>query len=103
MPKTSYAISRRQWNGIEIEIRWDADYMHFDDERLMGHLEIESVSPASEPLPMTRTGYRSHFIQPQIIDEAGGPDAYVALWLTQEAQTPEWRATDTNRRQLALF
>ncbi|MFA6032216.1 MAG: hypothetical protein WC889_04875 [Myxococcota bacterium] len=44
--KTDYAIIHKNWNGIEIEIRWIADYVSFDDGQSMAHLEVESVKPA---------------------------------------------------------
>ena len=49
--KTDYAIIHKNWNGIEIEIRWNADYVAFDDGESMAHLEVESVKPARAPLP----------------------------------------------------
>jgi hypothetical protein len=71
--KTDYAIIHKNWNGIEIEIRWNADYVVFDDGESMAHLEVESVKPARAPLPITETGYRSHFIQSQQCRSHGRP------------------------------
>jgi hypothetical protein len=44
--KSEYAIIHKNWNGIEIEIRWIADYVAFDDGQSMAHLEVERVKPA---------------------------------------------------------
>jgi len=62
------------WSGIQIEIYHEADW--FDDPKenyKIPHLQIESVSPAEAPLPMTETGDRSHFTPPDDIESAGGP------------------------------
>jgi hypothetical protein len=69
----------------------------------MAHLEIESIRPARAPLPMTETGYRSHFIQPNEVERFGGPEAYVEAWITELAGTAAWHQTDAASRQLALF
>ena len=101
--KTDYAIIHKNWNGIEIEIRWIADYISFDDGRSMAHLEVESLKPAHAPLPITETGYRSHFLMRLHVDQVGGPEAYVEAWIAEVANTPVWRNGDAASRQLALF
>ncbi len=101
--KTDYAIIRKNWNGIEIEIRWNADYLAFEGCPDMAHLEIESLSPPRAPLPMTDTGYRSHFIPPQEVERFGGPEAYVEAWIAELSDSTAWRQTHASARQLALF
>ena len=105
--KTDYAIIRKNWNGpngpVLIEIRWNADYLAFEGCPDMAHLEIESLSPKRAPLPMTETGYRSHFIPPQEVERFGGVEAYVEAWITELSGTTAWRQTDAAARQLALF
>ena len=65
----------------------------------MHHIELY----ADEPLPITQTGYRSHFFagnaEMTISDAAG----LVATWLTDEAQTVAWRTYQESRRQGDLF
>lgn len=34
---------------------------------------------------------------------AGGPEAYVDVWLTAESEAPAWRNREQAVRQLALF
>lgn len=34
-----------------------------------------------KPHPISETGYRSHFVHPQHIEEEGGPVAHVQAWL----------------------
>lgn len=100
---TDYAIIHKNWNGIEIEIRWQSHYVHFEDNQWMAHLEVESVSPKRAPLPITETGYRSHFIHAEAVEREGGPEAYVDLWIAEMAGNAAWRETATASKQLALF
>ena len=69
----------------------------------MAHLEVESVKPKHAPLPITETGYRSHFIHRTNVDHMGGPEAYVEAWIAEVANTPVWRNAEAASRQLALF
>jgi len=94
------------WNGIRIEVRycrsWSESY-----ERIYGyplaHLEIESIDPERTPLPVTQTGYRSHFTRPDIIEADGGPVELVRAWLDDAAKDPKWIASEAARKQLSLF
>lgn len=101
--KTDYAIIHKNWNGIEIEIRWNADHLIFDDGQSMAHLEIESIQPARAPLPITETGYRSHFLMRAHVDHVGGPEAYVEAWIAEVTNTLKWRNAEIASRQYALF
>lgn len=100
---TDYAIIHKNWNGIEIEIRWSRDYLAYEDGRGMAHLEVESISPARAPLPITETGYRSHFIHPSEVENFGGPESYVEAWIEEICRTAAWRKSEAASRQLALF
>ena len=100
---TDYAIIHKKWNGIEIEIRWNADYVAFDDGNSMAHLEVMSLKPERAPLPITETGYRSHFIFRNEVERMGGPEAYVEAWIAEVANTPVWRNAEAASHQLALF
>lgn len=87
------------WQGIEIE----ATYNHCK-WGVIAHLEIRSVAPAGAALPITSTGYRSHF-HPIGTVEAHGNDvvAQVTAWLDEEAARPEWRRYVEASRQGELF
>lgn len=91
------------WRGITIEIGWQEDYFTFDDETQMGHLEVRTISPEYAPLPITNTGYRSHFIRSDELYRVGEPVAYVETWIAQEAIKPEWIEANAKRNQLELF
>lgn len=87
------------WQGIEIEavytpLQWN----------VIAHLAIRSIAPRNAPLPITSTGYRSHFHQPGTIEAHGGDVvAQVTAWLDEEAAKPEWRAYRDASRQGELF
>lgn len=90
------------WRGIRIEISynpsWSESYARIYGYPL-AHLEVRSIAPDKAALPITATGYRSHFTPAQVIEENGGPVAFVLAWLAEAEQSPEWQA----RRQLDLF
>ena len=90
---------RLQWQGIEIEARyWPLKW------GATAHLEIESVAPARAPLPITTTGYRSHFHSPGTVEANGGDVvAQVIAWLDDEAGSREWKAHIEANRQGTLF
>lgn len=66
------------------------------------HLEITVKSPAGAPIPITDTGYRSHFIATDELAAAGGAAAFVAAWLDREARSKAWAKIETKWRQLEL-
>ena len=102
----AYETRRLQWDGITIEVRYDPDWSPAYRDIYgypLAHLEIEAVIPAKAALPMTETGYLSHFGAPADVDAEGGPVAFVRAWLDHEAQSPAWKAAQAERRQLALF
>lgn len=87
------------WQGIEIEAiywpcRWGA----------IAHLEIRSIEPPRAPLPITETGYRSHFRPCGNVEGTGGDVvAQVRAWLDEEATKPDWRRYVEASRQGKLF
>jgi hypothetical protein len=101
-----YRTEKLTWQGIVIEVRYDPDWLaSYRDTygHALAHLEIESISPAKEPLPMTETGYRSWFGAPADVESDGGPAEFVRLWLDHEARSDSWKAAQAERRQLTLF
>ena len=86
------------WEGITISIQHTP---HWHD--LIDHIEIKSVKPEREPLPITETGYKSHFIHDENLQEYGGAEAYVLAWLDHEANKPEWKMRLEESKQYCLF
>lgn len=88
-----------QWQGMAVLIRHVPDWSGtgFD------HLEIRTADPERAPLPITDTGYRSHFLPSAELAAYGGPLAFVAAWLDHEANSDQWKAQAANSKQLSLF
>jgi hypothetical protein len=103
---TETQIYKATWNGITLEIRYCPDWSSAFRAAFgaaLAHIEIKSVEPENAPLPITDTGYRSHFTAAHLIEQAGGPVACVLTWLDDEARSPLWLAKEITRRQLDLF
>ncbi|WP_428409082.1 hypothetical protein [Hyphococcus sp.] len=85
------------WEGRSIRLSYDPVKWGIVD-----HLEIQSCDGG--PLPITETGYRSHFFGPMepalTIEEL---HEYVHAWLDEAARDPKWKAAEDKRRQLSLF
>ena len=101
-----YEIHRLEWNGITIEVRycqnWLGCYRKAYGYHLV-HLEIETIDPERAPLPITETGYRSHFTRPDEIDASGGPVAFVQSALDEAAKDQSWIDRESAARQMSLF
>lgn len=96
-----YQTYRLTWRGIEIEARYDPDWGADN----IAHLEIESINPNRSRLPMTNTGYRSHFHPIGFIEAEHGGDVVTAVinWLDNEAASKAWKKYVEESQQLTLF
>ena len=61
------------------------------------------VRPKRASIPITETGYRSHFIDSEELSLAGGPVAFALARLDAEANSKEWQKREFVRRQGDLF
>ena len=97
-------LHHMEWNGILLEITFEPEWL---PPGILGenlaHLQVRSIYPTDAPLPITETGYRAHFIAASAVAAAGGPAAYVDVWLTAESEAPAWRKWEQERRQPDLF
>jgi hypothetical protein len=84
---------------IKIRITHARDYLASG----MDHIEVESVKPKRAVLPVTETGYRSHFMPALDLINAGGAVAFVRAWLDREAAGKQWQRQTTARSQGDLF
>lgn len=90
---------RFHWQGIDIEVvytplKWG----------VIAHLELRRLRPERARLPITETGYRSHFHAPGTIESCGGDVVSQTIaWLDEEAAKPEWRRYIEATRQGELF
>jgi hypothetical protein len=94
---------RLAWRGRVIAIDYEADWLGFARTHRVCHFDIRTVEPDRAPIPITETGYRSHFDDPDRIVAAGGPVAFVLAWLDHAARDPDWKEHEAASRQLPLF
>ena len=94
------------WQGIELEIRYTKSWsVSFEKTygHSMAHLEVRTVTQTHQALPITETGYRSHFIVAGEIEVFGGPVGYVQAWLDDAANNPAWKDSAAANGQISLF
>lgn len=84
------------WRGILIRVT-------FERQRFADHLTVETLEPQRAPLPITDTGYRSHFMPKDMIEESGDPAAYVEAWLDDASRGRGWVEQEATIRQYALL
>ena len=91
---------RGTWQHVTFRVRHTPDYIIKGTD----HIELIVIAPKREPLPITETGYLSHFTSgsKQIPDAKAGL-AFFLEWISQEAKTKRWQKLDCKRRQLDLF
>ncbi len=93
---------RADWRGIGLTINWVEEYFATDDgSYAVAHLEI--LADNRTPLPITETGYKSHFTSREAVEAEDGPVAYAIAWLDHDAAKPAWAAREAAARQLSLF
>ena len=93
---------RIDWEGIALSVRWTPQWLGIDlDGHQVAHLEL--ISDERVPLPMTETGYRSHFTSRELVEAEGGPVAYARKWLDVESLSDAWKAREAAARQMSLF
>ena len=83
------------WSEREIEVSVRADWLN------TGHWHIELR--CAERLPVTETGYRSHFVQDGAFSDHDDVRTYVLDWLETAARDPNWTRYVEDRKQLKLF
>ena len=84
-----------EWRSIVIELRLTPNWMN----GLAHHLELR----ASEPLPITETGYRSHFLATSDSADLDEVIAFILSWLDDAAEDKSWQDCQERRRQGDLF
>lgn len=87
------------WRGVRIRVEFEADYL----SGFMSHIALYVVAPFGAPLPVTETGYRSHFVDAGAVESFGGAVPFVQAWLDLEASSEDWRVLESERRQMSLF
>jgi hypothetical protein len=103
--KRSIVTESLDWRGIALSVSYDPSFFvsDFGRDDPQAHLEIHVISPEGARLPFTETGYRSHFLPPRLVEQAGGPAVYVRIWLDDASTSRAWRRYEDDSRQLSLF
>lgn len=87
---------RLDWQGIGMTIT------HAQNQwGIIDHIEIHT--DGKRPIPITETGYRSHFLSGQLVKPYGTANAFVKAWLDEEASNSDWQQQQDAQRQLSLF
>ena len=100
------ATERLDWRGVTVSVSYEPDWLGMSKgapEAATAHLEVQRVSPDWALLPITETGYCSHFLPRGSVERLGGPVAYVRVWLDEAAKAPDWKRREQQSRQLSLF
>lgn len=79
------------WRGVKTEITYTPEKFGMVD-----HIELHTENKTL--LPVTETGYRSHFMNKGAVDAHGGAVAFVTAWLDHEAERMGW-----SNDQMSLF
>lgn len=82
------------WRGIHMEITHVNNYFSG-----MDHIEIRT----KDRIPITETGYKSHFFPSGGLGEFETAVDYVRAWLEHEAKSKAWKAQELASQQLSLF
>jgi hypothetical protein len=89
-------ITTLTWEGMTMTITYTpkrfADFDH-----------IEVLTQNRQPIPITETGYRSHFLHHEALAPYTTAHDFVIAWLEHDAKLPEWQALKQASRQLSLF
>jgi len=94
-----FTVENITWQGIEIEVTHESEKWGSID-----HIVIRSVNPKNARIPVTETGYRSHFLPIGSLEEQGiTAKELVLIWLEEESQTTKWKQYVEASRQGSLF
>lgn len=102
--RAEYQTFTTTWEGIALEIRhcpcW---FSALEDDFVTQHIEIRSQD--KRLLPITETGYRSHFMNGTyaLAEFDNDPVAFVLWWLDEAAKDPNWKRKEEDDRQGLLF
>lgn len=91
------------WRGLRVLVAFEADAFGTSrDLCQFCHLELINAL-TGKALPVSETGYRSHYIPVSEVDAAGGPVKYATAWLDAASRSAAWKAIEREQRQGCLF
>lgn len=83
------------WQKRTIEVSYQANWLNSDT----WHIELR----CSDRLPVTETGYRSHFLCDPGFEDEQAVMTFIIAWLDDAARDPSWTRYIEDSRQLDLF
>lgn len=98
-PVPRKTIERLTWRGIEMNATHTPDYISTG----WSHIELRVTKPKGKPVPITDTGYLSHFLDEDALKAAGGAAAFFLAWLEREATAKAYAKALARWQQLDLF
>ncbi|MBO9477219.1 hypothetical protein J7382_06710 [Shimia sp. R11_0] len=96
-----YKSQKVIWQNIGIEVRYCPNWSIVDEGFGFAHLEI--ISDDRQNLPITETGYKSHFLPAEEIIKFGGAVGYALAWLNEASNSRSWNEYVEEQRQGCLF
>lgn len=102
----TYVTQYMTWDNIKLAVRFHPDRFPVANQEIddpMAHLEIHVLEPEKAILPITDTGYKSHFAPKSAILSHGSPAGFVKEWLKAQSQTKLWQSHLERTRQGELF
>lgn len=93
------SVEKFTWCGIEMSATHSPNYI----SAAWSHIELHVVKPKGRPVPITDTGYLSHFLDEADLKAVGGPVAFFRAWLEREADSKAYRKALARWQQLDLF
>ncbi|WP_417625251.1 hypothetical protein [Paremcibacter congregatus] len=101
----AYQTHLLHWHDYKLEIRFEPNFFNMTRLGLksLAHIEVRTLEPVKAALPITETGYRSHFITLEDMQPYEDVLAFVTAWLKHAAESAEWKEQAQNSRQMSLF
>ena len=92
------------WNSIDLQITYNSNWSKTCNELYDYHVvHLEIISLTGEPMPISNTGFRSHFTTASLIDEEGGAETFTLRWMDIAAKSKQWIKYAHDSLQLELF
>lgn len=86
------------WQGISLSVEFTSNRFGTS----VHHLEIHVLQPEGAVIPITDTGYRSHFFS-EPLETVAEVETYLRTWLDSAALASDWKRRQEAARQFSLF
>ena len=94
---------RCQGRASSTQLQARASSTQFQGRASSTQFQARASSTTREALPITETGYLSHFVYGREVPNAKAALAFFLDWIAREAKSKRWQKADNKRRQLDLF